>query len=60
MYLLLYYPFINHVIEFIFFHIMVNEIVLNNEIQIFFFSNQFIKRKKLCLCTLLQNFKFKF
>jgi hypothetical protein len=40
----LYYPFINHVIDF--FHGMVFEIVLNNEIQIFFFSNLFIFLRK--------------
>jgi len=39
MYLLLYYPFINHGIELIFFQEMVFEIMLNNKIQIFFFSN---------------------
>jgi len=34
-FLLLYYPFINHVLEF-FFQVMVIEMVFNNEIQIFF------------------------
>jgi hypothetical protein len=34
---------------------MIIEIVLNNEIQIFFFSNQFIVlRGKIGLCTLLE------
>ncbi len=49
MYLSLFYPFINHLIEFIFFHRMIIEIVLNKKIQIFFFSNQFIflKGKKM-------------
>jgi hypothetical protein len=51
---ILYYPFIHHVIEF-FFHGMVVEIVWNNEIQMFFFSNQFIfLKKKKGLCTLLE------
>ncbi len=34
---------------------MVIELVLNNEIQIYYFSNQFIfLRGKKCVCTLLE------
>jgi hypothetical protein len=61
MYLLLYFPFINHVLEFIFFPRMVIEIVLSNEIQ-FFFPNQFIflKGKYLIVHIFENNLKLKF
>jgi hypothetical protein len=49
-YLLLYYPFINHVIELSFLHGMVIEIVINNEIQLFFPNHfYFFLNKEICV-----------
>jgi hypothetical protein len=61
MYFILYYPFINHVIKFIFFHIMVIKIILNNEIQYLFFKSiLFLRGKNMFVYIIGKTLSFKF